>query len=128
MGRATAEMFAREGALLVGCDVAVEAAEETLETVRAAGGEMVSLQPCLLSDPAECAKLVELAVTTFGRIDVLYNLAARSHFHRLEEFTDEEWTSARQDEVDLVFYLTRAAWPHLKASHGVVVNMASLNG
>src|SRR5580700_1077032 len=70
MGRATAEMFAREGALLVGCDVAVEAAEETLEAVRAAGGEMVSLQPCLLSDPAECAKLVELAVTTFGRIDV----------------------------------------------------------
>jgi NAD(P)-dependent dehydrogenase (short-subunit alcohol dehydrogenase family) len=120
--------FAREGALLVGCDVAVEPAEETLETVRAAGGEMVSLQPCRLSDPTDCAKLVELAVSEFGRIDVLYNLAARSHFHRLEDFTDEEWDAARQDEVDLVFYLTRAAWPHLKASHGVVVNMASLNG
>jgi NAD(P)-dependent dehydrogenase (short-subunit alcohol dehydrogenase family) len=127
-GRATAVRFAREGALLVGCDVAVEPAEETLETVRAAGGEMVSLQPCRLSDPADCAKLVELAVSEFGRIDVLYNLAARSHFHRLEDFTDEEWDAARQDEVDLVFYLTRAAWPHLKASHGVVVNMASLNG
>jgi NAD(P)-dependent dehydrogenase (short-subunit alcohol dehydrogenase family) len=127
-GHAAAVTFAREGALLVGCDVAVEPAEETLETVRAAGGEMVSLQPCRLSDPADCAKLVELAVSEFGRIDVLYNLAARSHFHRLEEFTDEEWDAARQDEVDLVFYLTRAAWPHLKASHGVVVNMASLNG
>jgi NAD(P)-dependent dehydrogenase (short-subunit alcohol dehydrogenase family) len=108
--------------------VAVEPAEETLETVRAARGEMVSMQPCRLSDPADCAKLVELAVSEFGRIDVLYNLAARSHFHRLEDFTDEEWDAARQDEVDLVFYLTRAAWPHLKASHGVVVNMASLNG
>jgi NAD(P)-dependent dehydrogenase (short-subunit alcohol dehydrogenase family) len=127
-GHAAAVTFAREGALLVGCDVAVEPAEETLETVRAAGGEMVSLQPCRLSDPADCAKLVELAVSEFGRIDVLYNLAARSHFHRLEDFTDEEWDAARQDEVDLVFYLTRAAWPHLKASHGVVVNMASLNG
>jgi NAD(P)-dependent dehydrogenase (short-subunit alcohol dehydrogenase family) len=127
-GHAAAMTFAREGALLVGCDVAVEPAEETLETVRAAGGEMVSLQPCRLSDPADCAKLVELAVSEFGRIDVLYNLAARSHFHRLEDFTDEEWDAARQDEVDLVFYLTRAAWPHLKASHGVVVNMASLNG
>ena len=59
---------------------------------------------------------------------MLFNLAARSHFSRLEDFTDEEWDAARQDEVDLVFYLTRAAWPHLKASHGVVVNMASLNG
>jgi NAD(P)-dependent dehydrogenase (short-subunit alcohol dehydrogenase family) len=127
-GRAAAVTFAREGALLVGCDVAVEPAEETVEAVKAGGGEMVSLQPCRLSDPADCAKLVELAVSEFGRIDVLYNLAARSHFHRLEEFTDEEWDAARQDEVDLVFYLTRAAWPHLKASHGVVVNMASLNG
>jgi NAD(P)-dependent dehydrogenase (short-subunit alcohol dehydrogenase family) len=128
MGRATALTFAREGALLVGCDVAVEPAEETLEAVRAAGGQMVSLQPCRLSDPAECAKLVEQAVSEFGRIDVLYNLAARSHFHRLEDFTDEEWAAAQQEEIDLVFYLTRAAWPHLRASHGVVVNMASLNG
>jgi NAD(P)-dependent dehydrogenase (short-subunit alcohol dehydrogenase family) len=128
MGHAAALAFAREGALLVGCDVAVEPAVQTLEAVRAAGGQIVSLQPCRLSDPADCAKLVELAVSEFGRIDVLYNLAARSHFHRLEDFTDEEWAAAQQDEIDLVFYLTRAAWPHLKASHGVVVNMASLNG
>jgi NAD(P)-dependent dehydrogenase (short-subunit alcohol dehydrogenase family) len=127
MGRATALTFAREGARLVGCDVAVEPAEETLETVRAAGGEMVSLQPCRLSDPADCAKLVELAVGEFGTIDVLFNLAAMQYFNWLEDITDEEWEHARRDEVDLVFYLTRAAWPHLKASRGVVVNMASLN-
>jgi NAD(P)-dependent dehydrogenase (short-subunit alcohol dehydrogenase family) len=116
MGRATALTFAGEGALVVGCDVTV------------AGGQMVSLQPCLLDDPSECARLVDLAVSEFGRIDVLYNLAARSHFSRLETFTDEDWDAARRDEVDLVFYLTRAAWPHLKAASGVVVNMASLNG
>src|SRR5882724_2493458 len=120
MGRATALAFAREGAKVVGCDVLVEPAEGTLEMVRGAGGEMVSVQPCHLSDPAECAKLVELAVSEFGRIDVLYNLAARSHLHWFEGFTDSEWDAARKDEVDLVFYLTRAAWPHLKASRGVV--------
>ena len=59
---------------------------------------------------------------------MLYNLAAKSHFSPMENFTDEDWDAARRDEVDLVFYLTRAAWPHLKASHGVVLNMASLNG
>jgi len=128
MGRATALTFAREGASVIGCDVTVEPAAATVEMVRAAGGTMVSLQPCHLGDPADCAKLVELAVSEFGRIDVLYNLAARSHFSPLESFTDEEWDAARRDEVDLVFYLTRAAWPHLKASRGVVVNMASLNG
>jgi NAD(P)-dependent dehydrogenase (short-subunit alcohol dehydrogenase family) len=128
MGRATALTFAREGARLVGCDVAVEPAEETVDLVRDAGGEMVSVQPCLLDDPAECAKLVDLAVGQFGKIDVLFNLAGRSHFGRLENVTDEDWDAARRDEVDLIFYLTRAAWPHLKDSAGVVVNMASLNG
>jgi NAD(P)-dependent dehydrogenase (short-subunit alcohol dehydrogenase family) len=127
-GRASALTFAREGARVVGCDVAVEPAAATVAMVRAAGGEMVSLQPCRLGDPAECARLVDLAVSEFGRIDVLFNLAAQSHFHWLEGFTDDDWHAARRDEVDLVFYLTRAAWPHLKASRGVIVNMASLNG
>jgi NAD(P)-dependent dehydrogenase (short-subunit alcohol dehydrogenase family) len=128
MGRATAVMFAREGASLVGCDVAVEPAETTVELVQAAGGEMVSLQPCRLIDPADCARLVELALNEFGRIDVLFNLAGKSHFAWIEAVTDAEWDAARRDEVDLIFYLTRAAWPYLIASAGVVVNMASLNG
>ena len=128
MGHATALTFAREGASVVGCDVAVEPAQTTVALVRDAGGQMVSLQPCHLDDPADCAKLVELAVSEFGRIDVLFNLAGRSHFGRLEDVTDEDWDAARRDEVDLIFYLTRAAWPHLKRSGGVVVNMASLNG
>lgn len=128
MGRATALTFAREGAFVVGCDVAVEPAEATVAAVRTAGGSMVSMQPCRLSDPAECAKLVELAVSEHSRIDVLFNLAGRSHFGWLEDLTDEDWDAARRDEVDLVFYLTRAAWPYLKSSRGVVVNMASLNG
>jgi NAD(P)-dependent dehydrogenase (short-subunit alcohol dehydrogenase family) len=128
MGQATAMAFAREGALVVGCDVAVEPAEATVELVHAADGTMVSLQPCRLSDPAECSRLVEFAVSEFGRIDVLFNLAGRTHFNWLQDITDDDWEAARRDEVDLVFYLTRAAWPQLKASRGVVVNMASLNG
>jgi NAD(P)-dependent dehydrogenase (short-subunit alcohol dehydrogenase family) len=127
MGRATALAFAREGASVVGCDVAVEPAESTADMVRGAGGEMVSMQPCRLDDPADCQALIELALGTYGRVDVLFNLAAVSYFNWLEDVTDEEWDHARWGEVDLVFYLTRAAWPHLKASRGVVVNMASLN-
>jgi NAD(P)-dependent dehydrogenase (short-subunit alcohol dehydrogenase family) len=128
MGNATALTFASEGALVVGCDVAVEPAEQTLEAVVAAGGQMVSLQPCILSDPAECKRFVDFAVGEFGRIDVLFNLAGRSHFGLIENVSDEDWDAARREEVDLIFYVTRAAWPHLIASSGVVVNMASLNG
>jgi NAD(P)-dependent dehydrogenase (short-subunit alcohol dehydrogenase family) len=127
MGRATALAFAAEGASVVGCDVAVEPAQTTVEAVLATGGEMVSMQPCHLAEPNDCRELVDIALGTFDRIDVLFNLAAISYFNRFEDITDEEWDRARRGEVDLVFYLTRAAWPHLKASRGVIVNMASLN-
>ena len=127
MGRASALAFAREGASVVGCDLSVDAAEATVERVRGAGGEMISRHPCHLSDPADCQALVEVALGSFGRVDVVFNLAAREYFNWLEDITDEEWDRARRDEVDLFFYLTRAAWPHLKASSGVVVNMASVN-
>ena len=88
---------------------------------------MDSRQPCHLTESAECQALVDFAMRRFGRIDVLFNAAAVSHFNWLEDVGDEEWDVARRDEVDLVFYLTRAAWPHLKAGGGVVVNLASLN-
>ncbi|MCW2855167.1 MAG: family NAD(P)-dependent oxidoreductase [Marmoricola sp.] len=128
MGRAAALAFAAEGAKVVGCDVLVEPAAETVALVHGIGGEMVSRHPCRLNDPSECANLVELSLSEFGQIDVLFNLAAKTHFSWLEDVTDDDWDAARRDEVDLVLYLTRAAWPHLKATHGVVVNMASLNG
>jgi NAD(P)-dependent dehydrogenase (short-subunit alcohol dehydrogenase family) len=127
MGRETALTFAREGAAVVGCDVAVEAAEATVEMVRDAGGQMVSMHPCHLDEPADCQALVEVALRTYGRVDVLFNLAATSYFNWFDDVTDDEWDRARREEVDLVFYLTRAAWPHLKGSRGVIVNMASLN-
>ncbi len=128
VGRAAALAFAREGASVVGCDVTVAAAEATAEMVRAQGGTMTSLQPCHLTEPADCRTLVDFAARTYGRIDVLFNNAAMAYFNWLEDITDDEWNRDLREEVNLVFFLTRAAWPHLKSSHGVVVNTASLNG
>jgi NAD(P)-dependent dehydrogenase (short-subunit alcohol dehydrogenase family) len=128
MGRETAAVFAREGASVVGCDVTVEPAQATVEAVRASGGEIVSMHPCRLTDTADCQALVDLALSTYGRIDVLFNLAGMQYFNWIEDVTVEEWDRARRDEVDLIFYLTRAAWPHLKeGGRAAVVNMASLN-
>src|ERR1039458_9185139 len=118
IGRATALTFARQGALIVGSDVTVDSAQVTVELVRLAGGQMASLHPCQINEPSECARLVNFTMSEFGRIEVLFNLAAQSHFSSIETFTDGDWSAARKDEVDLVFYLTRAAWPHLRASRG----------
>jgi len=89
---------------------------------------MVSLQPCQLANSSDCRALVDFAVRTFGRIDIVFNNAARAYFNWIDDITDEEWDRDRREEVDLVFFVTRAAWPHLKASHGVVINTGSLNG
>ena len=51
---------------------------------------MVSIQPCRLDDPSDCQALVELAVGTYGRIDVLCNVAATAYDNWLEDITDEE--------------------------------------
>lgn len=126
IGREAALAFAREGAHVVGCGLHVEDAEETVQAVRSAGGRMVSLHPCDLSNPGDCEALVDLATHSFGQIDVLFNNAAMAYFNWLEDISNEEWDRNRREEVDLVFYLTRAAWPHLKTSHGVVVNTGSL--
>src|ERR1700758_2035514 len=126
MGREAALTFAREGASVVGCGLYVSDAEATVEAVRAAGGTMVSMQPCDLTKPGDCQAVVDFAERTFGRIDVLFNNAAMAYFNWLEDISDEEWDRNRRSEVDLVFYLTRAAWAYLKASPGVVVNTAAL--
>jgi NAD(P)-dependent dehydrogenase (short-subunit alcohol dehydrogenase family) len=122
MGRASALACAREGASIVACDLDVDAAQATVESARGAAGEMASIHPCHLTDPADCQALIELAIGTFGRVDVLFNLAATAYFNWLEDITGEEWDRARRNEVDLVFYLTRAARSHLKASSGMVAS------
>lgn len=128
IGRAAALMFAREGAHIVGCDINEASGAATVEAVRAAGGDMVSRHPCDLTRSEECRALVDLAIERFGRIDVLYNNAAMAYFNWIEDISDEEWQRNLNEEVNLVLYLTREAWPHLKKSRGTIVNTASASG
>jgi len=128
MGRAAAQRFAEEGAIVIGCDINVAAGQETVELVKATGGSMISLHPADLTKMEDCKKLVELAIQEYGRIDVLFNNAAMAHFNWIEDITEDEWRLNTRAEVDLVFFLTQTAWPHLKQSHGTIVNTASLTG
>src|SRR5579864_7909063 len=128
MGRAAALLFAREGARIVGCEINEASGAATVDAVRTAGGEMVSRHPCNLTYSDECRALVDLATERFGRIDVLYNNAAMAYFNWIEDISDEEWTRNLNEEVNLVFFLTRAAWPYLKKGGGTIINTASANG
>ena len=128
IGRAAALRFAEEGALVVGCDTNADGGQATVDLVSAAGGRMVSLHPVDLGTMADCQRLVDFAIREHGRIDVLFNNAAMAHFNWIEDITEEEWRLNTRNEVDLVFFLTKSAWPHLKKSGGTIVNTASLTG
>ena len=128
IGRAAALRFAAEGALVVGCDTNADGGQATVDLVSAAGGRMVSLHPVDLGTMAGCQRLVDFAIREHGRIDVLFNNAAMAHFNWIEDITEEEWRLNTRSEVDLVFFLTKSAWPHLKKSGGTIVNTASLTG
>lgn len=127
MGAAAAHRFAEEGARVVGCDVDSVSAEGTLDAVLAAGGEMVSLQPCNLTSAVDCEALVDLAMRKYGKIDVVYNNAAMAYFGWIDEISEPDWHNTINEEINLVFQLTRVAWPHLKAGGGVIINTASVS-
>lgn len=127
IGRATCLRLASEGANVVGCDIAAASAEETVRLVATAGGTMISVHPADLTDKAECERLVTTATENFGGIDMLFNNAAMAYFAWIEDMDDDTWRRTINQELDLVFMLTRAAWPELKKSQGCIVNTASLS-
>lgn len=127
IGRATALRFAAEGANVVGCDVVEAGALETVRLVEAAGGSIISVQPADLTLKSECERVVAAAVERFGGVDVLFNNGAMAYFAWIGEMTDETWNKTINEELNLVFLMTRAAWPELIKSKGAIVNTASLS-
>ncbi len=126
-GRAAALLFAQEGAKVVGCDVNDSAAAETLKMVRDAGGEMASMAPVDLSIEASASRWIEEGAAVFGGIDVLYNNASAPRFGLLDSMPVEDWHFTMRNELDIVYFVTRAAWPYLVArGGGSIISTASI--
>ncbi len=147
-GRAAALLFASEGARIVGCDVGrgyyaddevtgnsqeygqwtAKGLDTTAELVRAAGGEMVTMEPCDLTTEADAEALIQLALDTYGQVDILYNNAAKGEFAWFEEMSHEQFWRGMRQELDTVFLPTKAVWPHMVAQkRGSIVNTASMS-
>ncbi len=127
IGRATALACAREGAHVVGCDLNPGPSEETVALVRAAGGTMDAVAPVDLSTPEGATAWVEEAASLAGGVDVLVNNASAIRFGAIDVLSYEDWSFTMRNELDIVFLVTRAAWPHQVArGGGSVVNVASI--
>jgi NAD(P)-dependent dehydrogenase (short-subunit alcohol dehydrogenase family) len=127
IGRAVAIAFAREGAdVLISYLSEDEDAEDTRRFVEAEERKCVLVSGDI-GEPAHCRRIIEEAVAAFGRLDILVNNAAHQmSFEGPEDISDEEWDLTFRVNIHAMFYLTKAALPHLKPG-AAIINTTSVN-
>jgi len=126
-GRATAELFAREGADVLLVDRDLDAAEETRAAIEAAGGRAMSFRADITTE-AQCRNLVQAAVDAFGRVDILHNnVGIGTH--------DGTVTTVDEDGLDVMLavnlkgmiWTCKHVFPVMRAQEsGSVINISSV--
>ena len=97
--------------------------------VRAAGGEMVSLQPVDLTDESAVEAWIAFAVEAYGDFDILYNNAAVAKAANLEDVSRADWDWNFANELTLVFLSVQHALPVFeRRGGGVIINVGSIAG
>lgn len=129
MGRTAALMFCAAGAAVVGCDLDAEGCAETLRLATEAGGTITAMTGVDLGDPAAARTWVDAAAAVHGGLDILYNNASTQRFGAIEDLSTDDWDFTMRNELDLVFYTCKAAWPHLvRRGGGSILNIGSIAG
>ncbi len=128
IGRAVAVLFAREGAnvAIVYLEEQTDA-EETLRLVEQEGSTAILLKGDIGRE-AFCRRAVEKTVKEFGRLDILVNNAAEQHPQAsLADITEKQLDATFRTNIYSMFFLTKAALPHLKKHKGsTVINTTSV--
>ena len=127
IGRAVAIAFAREGAdVAIGYLPSEESdAREVIQLIEDAGQKAVAL-PGDIKDEEFCKQLVHDAIEKLGGLDILVNNAGKQHaVSSLEEVTTEQFDDTFKTNVYAMFWITKAALPHLPAGASII-NTASI--
>ncbi|HUR57441.1 MAG TPA: glucose 1-dehydrogenase [Opitutaceae bacterium] len=128
IGRAIAEVYAEEGAVVFMCSLHAESGEAVAADMRRAGGRATFLA-CDVSCRPEIERVVQAAAAHNGRIDVLCNNAAylASTWHNAGEATDDEWEKSFRVSLMGTQWCTQAVLPFmLKQKGGSIVNIGSV--
>ena len=127
IGQGCALMFARHGAQVLAVDIDPAAANETREMATAEGLDLTPLEADLTDPDAVDRLFAEISAQADG-VQVLVNAAAVAEFVWIEEMDFERhWRRTIVGELDTVFLMCKAAWPHLKRHGGSIINLASAN-
>lgn len=127
IGKAVAIAFAREGADVVISYLDEE--EDAKDTARliSEAGRKASLIAGDISQEQQCKKIIDDTVREFGRIDILVNNAAHQMTYKdLSQISSEEWDKTFRTNIYAMFWLTKAAVPHMKPG-SAIVNTTSIN-
>ncbi|HEY8217549.1 MAG TPA: SDR family NAD(P)-dependent oxidoreductase [Acidimicrobiia bacterium] len=125
-GRAAAELFARHGARVVVADIDDTAAAQTVALLDGSDERHVAVHADV-SRRADCEAMVDATIAACGRIDVLYNNAARYIPCALLDCSDDDWDATIDTNLSAIFWTCRAAVPHMVAGgRGSIVNTASV--
>lgn len=129
IGRATAELFATEGANLVLAARRPGPLNDTLESIKDLRAEAVIVCGDVAKEE-DCATICQIAVEHFGGIDILINDAGMADKHiPIERCTTEWWRTVCSVNQDSVFFMCRAALPYLMRSENAsIVNVSSIGG
>ncbi len=129
MGRASARLFAEEGAMLVLADVNEAGGRETAAELAEAGRTAMFVRTDV-SRAVEVSALIQAALAAHGRIDVLFNNAGIEGTAGVltEDYPDDEWDRVIDVNLKGVFLGMKYGLPELVKTKGVVVNTASLAG
>jgi NAD(P)-dependent dehydrogenase (short-subunit alcohol dehydrogenase family) len=129
MGRATAELFAREGATIAVTDADVDRGEETARAIISAGG-VARFWELDVSNENSVRTVVGDVVAHFGKLDVLINCAGIIGVDKpTHEVSEEEWDALFAVDVKGVFFATKHVIPHLiDNGGGSIVNFSSIYG
>lgn len=128
IGRATAALFAEEGARVVAADWNEAAGRAAVEEIRGAGGDAAF---CLtdVSRAEDVERLIGFTVERHGRLDVLFSNAAVQILGRLTETSDKDWDRIHSVNLKGVFLCSKYAIPEMvRGGGGSVINMASALG
>ncbi len=127
MGRAAAELFASEGASVVVTDVAVKEGEETVRAIRDAGGNAIFVQTNVAVEE-EVRHMVNVAVETFGHVDILYNNAGimPGDDGSVTDISEVTWDRVMDINLKSAFLCSKYTIPHMmKQGSGSIINVAS---
>jgi NAD(P)-dependent dehydrogenase (short-subunit alcohol dehydrogenase family) len=127
LGRATARLFASEGAPVAAVDVAEDAAEKVVAEIAEAGGRARAVKADV-SDPASVRAAVDDVASELGRPQVLVNCAGIGGFTHTVEESYERWSAILGVNLTGTFLMCQAALPHLLDGGGAIVNVASNAG